>query len=144
METLIKSVGPYKYFWFHTNIQKEAAASDTPLPWNRKKNDESWIDGDHYIGALQDYCFGTDNDVLVVLDPLLRVESDDSNLKWHKVDCNIKLPAIMHFRDCILTSAIGKSRIRYKSGNDQFLLSCDDSDSIIFDVLTGVLEVDDL
>ncbi len=144
MDTRTPNVEPYRYFWLHTQMPKQADELSHRSRWTVPHDNFAWIDGDHYIGTLRDYCIGINNDVLVIVEPLFQIESDDGKLKWHRINDAQQSQSVMHFNDCVLLGDMGKLRVRFKSGDDLFILSSDPSDAIIFDVLSGILDLNEI
>jgi hypothetical protein len=119
----------YKYFWLHTNMTMPG--NDPSVPpglqdnWTVKLGSQAYNDGDHFAGILQEYCIGEDHDLLVIINPLVRVQSDDSDLKWHTVKITTR-NTIMRFEACTRIGILGKKRSRFKTElNDLIILSSD-------------------
>ena len=143
METPIaQEVEPYRYFWLHTNVPKNITDPNILPASNNKKMDGAWNDGDHSIGTLNEYCFGKYDDILVVVERLIRVESDDKEHKWHRITDTEKKFAVMKFEKCVALGQSDKRRARFRSGDSLLILSSDPIDAEIFDFITGALTDD--
>ena len=131
----ISSVEPYKYFWLHTKTASQPAQSPSFLKsWGRPNADGEYEDGDHWVGRLREYCIGRDGDILVILEPMWQVKSDDGPLKWHCIGPK-RSQYVMKFNDCTSVGEIGKSRARFETKTELLILSSDHHDHELIEEL---------